>query len=146
MVSATGRNGTSVDASPGQASRDTESTNKTGVNGNGTTKAEPAAVNGTFESPYVAPMLKLIDRFVDEPRSLRVAVIGAGIAGITAGSLLPAKVPGIKLTIFEKNADMVSLSLAPGQGSISIPVALLIPSCASDASVVMCRSYHAVIT
>jgi L-2-hydroxyglutarate oxidase LhgO len=36
-----------------------------------------------------------------------VAVIGAGIAGITAGVLLPIKVPGIQLTIFDKNSDVV---------------------------------------
>jgi hypothetical protein len=48
--------------------------------------------------------------FIDNARGLKVAVIGAGLAGITAGILLPAKVPGIKLTIFEKNQDVVSLS------------------------------------
>jgi len=32
--------------------------------------------------------------------------VGAGLAGINAGILLPAKVPGINLTIFEKNADV----------------------------------------
>jgi hypothetical protein len=37
----------------------------------------------------------------------QVAVIGAGLAGITAGALLPAKVPGIQLTIFEKNPEVV---------------------------------------
>ena len=36
-----------------------------------------------------------------------MAVIGAGIAGITAGVLLPIKVPGIQLTIFDKNSDVV---------------------------------------
>lgn len=35
-------------------------------------------------------------------------MIGAGISGITAGILLPAKVPGIDLTIYEKNSDVVS--------------------------------------
>lgn len=35
-------------------------------------------------------------------------MIGAGISGINAGILLPIKVPGIQLTIFEKNADVVS--------------------------------------
>lgn len=34
-------------------------------------------------------------------------MIGAGLAGITAGALLPAKVPGIQLTILEKNPDVV---------------------------------------
>lgn len=41
----------------------------------------------------------------------QVAVIGAGISGITAGVFLPVKVPGIDLTIFEKNADVVSSDL-----------------------------------
>lgn len=36
----------------------------------------------------------------------QVAVIGAGLSGITAGILLPAKVPGIQLQIFDKNADV----------------------------------------
>ncbi|KAG5953594.1 hypothetical protein E4U53_004549 [Claviceps sorghi] len=47
----------------------------------------------------------LVDRFIDEPRALRVAIIGGGLAGILAGILLPAKVPGIQLDIFEKNKD-----------------------------------------
>jgi heterodisulfide reductase subunit A-like polyferredoxin len=47
-------------------------------------------------------------RSIDQVRELKVAVIGAGLAGINAGILLPAKVPGIKLTIFEKNTDVVS--------------------------------------
>ena len=33
-------------------------------------------------------------------------MVGAGLSGITAGVLLPVKVPGIKLVIFEKNADV----------------------------------------
>ncbi|KAH7260389.1 hypothetical protein FSOLCH5_009272 [Fusarium solani] len=57
-------------------------------------------------SPYHNPSLTLIDRFVDEPRPLRVGVIGGGLAGISAGVLLPKKVPGIQLTIYEKNADV----------------------------------------
>ena len=44
---------------------------------------------------------------VDDPRPLKVAVIGAGLAGILAGVLLPAKVPNIQLTIFEKNNQVV---------------------------------------
>lgn len=45
---------------------------------------------------------------IDHVRELKVAVIGAGLAGIKAGILLPAKVPGIKLTIYEKNSEVVS--------------------------------------
>ena len=33
-------------------------------------------------------------------------MVGAGLSGITAGVLLPIKVPGINLVIFEKNADV----------------------------------------
>lgn len=51
--------------------------------------------------------IKLIERYIDEPRELRVAVIGAGLSGVLSGILLPAKVPGIKLSIYEKNADVV---------------------------------------
>ncbi|KAK1982099.1 4-hydroxyacetophenone monooxygenase [Colletotrichum cereale] len=50
--------------------------------------------------------IKLVDRYIDEPRELRIAVIGAGLSGVLAGILLPAKVPGIKLTVYEKNADV----------------------------------------
>lgn len=62
-----------------------------------------------FEAPrYSNPSRTLIDRYVDDYRPLRVAVIGAGLAGVLAGALLPAKVPGIRLTIFEKNSNVVS--------------------------------------
>lgn len=75
----------------------------------GSKKGIPVAngTNGKAESPYDNPHLSLVDRFIDEPRSLRVAVIGGGLSGILAGVLLPKKVPGIQLTIFEKNADLV---------------------------------------
>ncbi|EFX00603.1 flavin-binding monooxygenase [Grosmannia clavigera kw1407] len=55
--------------------------------------------------PLLDRRIELVDRFIDEPRPLRVAVIGGGLTGITAGILLPAKVPGIQLTIYEKNED-----------------------------------------
>ncbi|CAK7221282.1 hypothetical protein SCUCBS95973_004441 [Sporothrix curviconia] len=68
---------------------------------------------GSVENPLApalvavdAPKVRLVDRYIDEPRSLRVAVIGGGLSGITAGVLLPAKVPGIQLTIFEKNNEL----------------------------------------
>ncbi|KAG5981359.1 hypothetical protein E4U55_003015 [Claviceps digitariae] len=72
------------------------------------------ARQGTLREPqepmYIIPEVSLINRHADEPRKLRVAVIGAGLSGIIAGVLLPAKVPGIELTIFEKNPDVVSLA------------------------------------
>lgn len=61
------------------------------------------------QSGYPASSISLVQRHIDEPRELRVAVVGAGMSGILAGILLPIKVPNIKLTIFEKNADVVSM-------------------------------------
>ncbi|PYI36755.1 FAD/NAD(P)-binding domain-containing protein [Aspergillus indologenus CBS 114.80] len=43
---------------------------------------------------------------IDQVRPIKVGVIGAGLAGITAGILFPAKVPGVDLRIYEKNADV----------------------------------------
>jgi hypothetical protein len=62
--------------------------------------------------PYVNPQAKLplLDRYIDEPRQLRVAVIGGGLSGILAGVLLPEKVPGIQLAVYDKNYDFVGLS------------------------------------
>lgn len=66
-------------------------------------------------SPYSSsiPKFELEDHSIDETRSLRVVVIGAGLSGILAGILLPAKVPKIDLTIYEKNDDVVSEVIFP---------------------------------
>lgn len=66
------------------------------------------------DAPYKSVTTSLVDRYIDEPRPLKVAVIGGGLAGIVAGILLPVKVPGIELTIFEKNSDFVSTPHDPG--------------------------------
>ncbi len=58
---------------------------------------------------YPVSNFQLESRSLDDVRALRVAVVGAGLSGILAGILLPVKVPGIELTIFEKNSDVVSL-------------------------------------
>ncbi|CAF9938224.1 MAG: hypothetical protein HETSPECPRED_000993 [Heterodermia speciosa] len=55
---------------------------------------------------YPKSKISLTERFIDEPRPLRVAVIGGGIAGILAGILLPVKVPNIDLVIYEKSQDV----------------------------------------
>lgn len=79
--------------------------------------AADASVRPLLKQPaapiYPEAKFELEDRHIDEPRSLRVVVVGAGLTGVTAGVLLPAKVPGIKLTIFEKNADVVSDNRSP---------------------------------
>lgn len=36
-------------------------------------------------------------------------MIGAGLAGINCGVLLPRKVPGLELVIYDKNSDVVSV-------------------------------------
>jgi len=72
--------------------------------------AETEQVNTRPLLPIDYPVSRLqldAGHCIDHVRELKVAVIGAGLAGINAGILLPAKVPGIKLTIFEKNHDVV---------------------------------------
>lgn len=74
---------------------------------------ETEQVNSRPVLPIDYPVSKLkleAGRSIDHVREVTVAVIGAGLAGINAGILLPAKVPGIKLTIFEKNSDVVSIA------------------------------------
>jgi hypothetical protein len=68
-------------------------------------------VNNHPALPVTYPISKHrinVSRYIDNVKEVRVAVIGAGLAGITAGILLPAKIPGLNLTIFEKNVDVVS--------------------------------------
>ncbi|KAF2146960.1 uncharacterized protein K452DRAFT_218241 [Aplosporella prunicola CBS 121167] len=71
----------------------------------------PPAVNGAkvhkiSEWDPQHPPLELEEHPIDEPKGIKVAVLGAGLSGVIAGALLPAKVPGIDLTIFEKNSDV----------------------------------------
>ncbi|KAI9836072.1 MAG: hypothetical protein M1819_001686 [Sarea resinae] len=53
-----------------------------------------------------ARKFELEDHPIGEYPPIKVAVIGAGLSGITAGALLPVKVPGIDLTIYEKNTEV----------------------------------------
>ncbi|OBT58483.1 hypothetical protein VE04_01199 [Pseudogymnoascus sp. 24MN13] len=52
------------------------------------------------------PPLVIEEHPIDEVPRLRVVVVGAGIAGINAGILLPRKVPKIDLVILERHADL----------------------------------------
>lgn len=54
------------------------------------------------------PAFEIEEHPIDEIRPIKVGVIGAGLAGITAGVLLPAKLPGLDLRIYEKNSGVVS--------------------------------------
>jgi hypothetical protein len=76
----------------------------------------PAYKNGTItqvkavevndQHPPIRPPFELEEHPIDEIRQIKVGVIGAGISGITAGVLLPAKLPGLDLRIYDKNADV----------------------------------------
>lgn len=75
----------------------------------------PHAINGisghdTHDSniPYRPTAFDIQDHTIEYTRPLKVVVIGAGLSGVLAGILLPAKCPGIELIIIEKNAEVVS--------------------------------------
>jgi hypothetical protein len=80
---------------------------------------EPATVKTeeiltTLNGPQdvkTVPKFEIEEHPIDEIPEISVAVIGAGLSGITAGVILPVKVPGINLRIYEKNADVVSAQL-----------------------------------
>ncbi|OQV01820.1 hypothetical protein CLAIMM_07111 [Cladophialophora immunda] len=48
----------------------------------------------------------ITERAIDEPRSLRVIYVGAGVSGICAAIQFPKFVPNLELAIYEKNADV----------------------------------------
>ena len=75
--------------------------------------------NGIFLTPnlsaasdsFVRHDLTIEERPIDETPKLRVIVVGAGITGVTAAVLLPIKVPGVDLVIYERDSDVVNSSL-----------------------------------
>ncbi|KAL2839123.1 hypothetical protein BJY01DRAFT_257842 [Aspergillus pseudoustus] len=54
----------------------------------------------------IYPPMILEDHPVDEALSIKAIVVGAGITGINAGILLPTKVPGLELKIYERHSDI----------------------------------------
>jgi hypothetical protein len=57
------------------------------------------------------PPLEIEEHPIDDHTPIRAVVVGAGISGITAGALLPAKVPAVDLVIYERGSDIVSRKL-----------------------------------
>ncbi|KAL3489545.1 hypothetical protein BJX62DRAFT_238945 [Aspergillus germanicus] len=66
-------------------------------------ESTPLAANGEVKH---RPAFQLEEHPIDQVRPIKVGVIGAGLSGITAGVLLPAKLPGLDLRIYDKNADV----------------------------------------
>ncbi|PLN84787.1 FAD/NAD(P)-binding domain-containing protein [Aspergillus taichungensis] len=64
-----------------------------------------ATTNGASSNHVQKPSFALEDHPIDRVRPVKVGIIGAGIAGITAGILLPAKLPGLDLRIYDKNPE-----------------------------------------
>jgi heterodisulfide reductase subunit A-like polyferredoxin len=62
-------------------------------------------INGSV-SEKADTHFELEEHPVDVVRPIKVGIIGAGLAGITAGVMLPAKLPGLDLRIYDKNADV----------------------------------------
>ncbi|KAJ6166968.1 hypothetical protein N7470_002415 [Penicillium chermesinum] len=52
------------------------------------------------------PKFAIEEHPVDLVRPIKVGIIGAGLTGLSAGALLPAKLPGLDLRIYDKNADV----------------------------------------
>ncbi|KAL4782878.1 hypothetical protein BJX76DRAFT_368795 [Aspergillus varians] len=52
------------------------------------------------------PAFQIEEHPIDQVRPIKVGIIGAGLSGISAGVLLPAKLPGLDLRIYDKNADL----------------------------------------
>ncbi|KAL3482110.1 hypothetical protein BJX99DRAFT_268504 [Aspergillus californicus] len=77
------------------------------LNGNGHNSVHlstpPTQVNLKAENK---PSFQIEEHPIDDVRPIKVGVIGAGLAGITAGVLLPVKLPGLDLRIYDKNADV----------------------------------------
>lgn len=74
--------------------------------------------NDLDSNKSVKTQFQLEEHPVDTVRPIKVGIIGAGLAGITAGVLLPAKLPGLDLRIYDKNADAVRYGDFPSSGHI----------------------------
>lgn len=54
------------------------------------------------------PKFEIEEHPIDQVRDIKVGIIGAGLSGVTAAALLRAKLPGINVTVYDKNGDVVS--------------------------------------
>ncbi|KAL2876602.1 hypothetical protein SGCOL_008180 [Colletotrichum sp. CLE4] len=70
----------------------------------GATNSLLAADNDILRT--IRPHYLIEEHPIDEHQTVRAIVVGAGISGITAGILLPAKVPNLDLVVYERNKDL----------------------------------------
>lgn len=64
-------------------------------------------MGSTGPTPKYASWQDMVqDKPIDDPRSIRVICIGAGISGICAAIWFPQKISNLSLTVYEKNADV----------------------------------------
>jgi hypothetical protein len=83
-----------------------------GLNGTPTVAVLNNVVNDSAADYSTAqPQFELEEHPIDQVRPIKVGVIGAGLAGVTAGVILPAKLPGLDLRIWDKNSDVVCFVL-----------------------------------
>ena len=67
----------------------------------------PAVSTETNSKSTIRPAFQIEEHPIDQVRPIKVGVIGGGLSGITAGILLPVKLPGLNLQIYDKNSDLV---------------------------------------
>lgn len=69
----------------------------------------PKGPEGVPKDEVVWHPLTMEEHPIDEVPRVKAIVVGAGIAGINAAILLPAKVPGLDLVIYERDSAIVSV-------------------------------------
>ncbi|KUJ09071.1 putative flavin-binding monooxygenase [Mollisia scopiformis] len=72
----------------------------------GNALSQPAPQAPTSKDRIIWHPLQIEEHPIDVAPKLKVIVVGAGIAGINAAILLPVKVPGIELVIYERESDI----------------------------------------
>ncbi|KAJ4297762.1 hypothetical protein N0V90_005657 [Kalmusia sp. IMI 367209] len=77
-------------------------------------KSSAPAPATTSEETVIRHDIDIEEHAIDDTIKLKVIVVGAGITGITAAVLLPEKVPGIDLVVYERDSDISTFAPALG--------------------------------